>query len=70
MCPPCGTGQYCYVDAGVCYTPGICSRNEECVSGSCQSNVCACSMLTPPLIGCRPYEQCLLVYCMDQGSGT
>ena len=70
VCPPCVPNvTYCYPPAGVCYTPGQCSRNEECVSGQCQSNVCACSMF-PPTVGCRPYEQCLLQYCFAQGSGT
>jgi len=69
VCPPCGTGQYCYAPAGVCYTPGVCTENRECVSGSCQSSVCSCSMF-PPTVGCRPHEQCLLQYCFDEASGT
>jgi hypothetical protein len=65
VCPPCGTGQYCYPAAGVCYTPGTCTRNEECVSGVCDGTygACACSMLTPPTVGCRDHEQCMLVIC-------
>ncbi|MBI5482015.1 MAG: hypothetical protein HY906_24380 [Deltaproteobacteria bacterium] len=66
VCPPCVDPQKCYPAAGICFTPGYCSGNDECVSGVCQSNVCACSMLTPPLVGCRPFEECLFVYCMAQ----
>jgi hypothetical protein len=61
VCPPCGTGQYCYVAGGVCYTPGQCASNAECVSGSCTSQGCSCSMTGTP--GCRDHEQCFINVC-------
>jgi hypothetical protein len=62
-CPPCEAGEYCYLDAKVCYTPGVCAGDRECPSGSCKNNRCTCSVL-PPVVGCRSHEQCLLQVCL------
>jgi hypothetical protein len=65
VCPPCGTGQYCYAPAGVCYTPGTCTSGAECPTGTCDTSmgtgVCLCDMMTPG--DCRPHESCLIQYC-------
>lgn len=65
VCPPCGSGQYCYAPAGVCYTPGVCTVGTECPTGTCDTSMgvgmCKCTMLSPGQ--CRAHETCLLDFC-------
>jgi hypothetical protein len=64
VCPPCGTGQYCWTDGGVCYTPGTCTSGAECPTGTCDTSmgtgVCLCDMMAGD---CRPHESCLIQFC-------
>jgi hypothetical protein len=58
-------GIHCWTAAGRCYTPGTCSRNEECPSGVCKLSIlppgffCTCTVLAFPQIPCRDYETCV-----------
>ena len=57
-------GVHCFVARGMCYTPGTCSRNEECASGVCKLSIlppgffCTCTVLALPPVPCRDYETC------------